>query len=818
MPFTRGPFVRAAAVLAATALLSVDAQVSAKNTVYCRQTPQAGPPGAFVQDAKCALDVLLVATPDGPGKEVKFYFQVNRTTTATSFEPQKVYEVPTDNRTQLADIDRGVLGLVPGPFDIASFGKLATLFNGSSAPILRKNFSDFGVETLLDPKKAVWAPAAAGVYEAIGTFSFMDAKNVTHDYVAVRDTVDVKESKGRPSFPIRHDEVTTYCWRVDGQATAFDQLPYDGLSFGSNCPITTTVVNPLAATNLVPFDVSWSSAIQPQYMQRGGKGVYDLGLPNSSATLAIAHTTVHFCGIEDDGVCHMFTPKSFVNTSAVDQSGAFGANGTASFAAAGLTLFKGQYIGFAHTVVKRPVDNSWLHVATYFQVKVDEKPQTKVQLIADVNQQPAVAQIADKSYCWKVYAPASRRTVGPASAIGTYSVDDSCPVRLQLTLAKTTVTTNTTTVVQGQASLLPIVSNMVTVATLPDGFNISLASLYICKNASACGPFKQPVAKNTTVLDLEYVDRLKYSPVEWTPTEAGTYTVYFVATIDVGRGQRLDTSVATTITVADPPSAGLSTAAIVGIAGGSVGFVVVVALIWCCVARNRRAKWDHHRLHHGAAMQFKSDTMAMTTGSAQRVHSSVPLVNQRGGITEVPRPFVDEDGNSLPRDESHDATKLDLAVGHYMYDQDGRRIVDEPPRAAPRRVGSQYDARGSSLGYELQPEDLHLGYDAYQNHQPPRANPGRTGYDYDHHHQMVVHDEFEHQRRDRRYSGPREHPGYNQYEYGYDQAPPQGQQYDEAYMSTDGSLQNNYGGYGAYNNQGRPPPPQQPYNSQSYMR
>ncbi|ETV97144.1 hypothetical protein H310_09946 [Aphanomyces invadans] len=691
---------RVVAWLGVACLVGTSAQISGKNQVYCKKTPNRGDgeSSGILTGSKCELDLLLVASAAGLGKDIKFYFQVNRT---VPFVPVPVYDSISGRSTQLAEIESGSVGLVPVNFDITKIGRIDSITFQNSSLLVRKNFSEYGVETLLEPQKPV-SVSIPGTYKALGWFRVTDSvTNSTNEYVAIRDGVEMKEVKAVEFRSIVYDEKTTYCWRTTN-SSKFDGMTYDDQTFDSSCPITIAVANPRVANNLVPFSLAWTMKIVPNYVQNGGKGVYALGLSDEAANAAsILHSTVHLCHVDDDAVCHIFSPKPYA-LSSPDLTGAFDA-GCADFTAPGLELTKGQYVGFVHGVVAK-ADRSFLHVATYFGIKVDEK---------HAKAPDAVAQVVNKTYCWKVFAPASARNVSTLSALGGYSVDDSCPMALKLNLS-TQTTTNTSLVVLPQVTLSPVKPSVVTLAMLPEGYAISLATLTVCRSNETCGPFAPPLPASAP-LDYPVVDVKAVSPTAFDPAtlvfrEAGSYNVFFIATVDVGKGVRLDVSVMSTIQVQDAVAPVNNTTLYIAIVGGVVGFLVLAVIIWCCVRRRRKARWDRHRLQRGA-MSFKENQ------TSTRVHSSIPMVNQRGGITEVPRLYDEADAGANP--------KLDLAVSHYMYNQDARR-VDE----YPRRVTSQYDPR-SSLEYDTPPprdEGVHLGYDDYQPHHRDPRQPNHHDY------------------------------------------------------------------------------------------
>ncbi|RHY36805.1 hypothetical protein DYB34_007082 [Aphanomyces astaci] len=725
-------------------------QIGSKNNIYCKKTPNmgTGASSSFLTDSKCELDVLLVASATGPGKEVKFYFQVNRT---VPFVPYPVYEVPADPTSQLAEIETGFVGLVPSDFDILKIGRVDTISFVNGSILERKNFSDYGVETLLEPRRAI-SVTAKGSYKALGWFRVTDnTTNSTNEYIAIRDAVEIKDIKAI-SFPSMYihmhplheklplklvlfcsafDAKTTYCWRVTN-TTKFDGLTYDDQSFDSACPVSISVSSPRVAANLVTFGVAWTIKVVPNYVQNGGKSVYALGLSEDAANVApILHTTLHFCSIDDAALCHMFSPNPFA-LSSPDLTGAFD-GGRADFTAPGLTLTKGLYVGFVHGVVAK-ADGSLLHVATYVTIKVDEKQVKPPPEIAPLT------QIANKTYCWKVFASASARNVSAASALGGYSVDDSCPLTVKVAIPSQVVT-NSSVGVQALASASPVLPSVVTVATLPDGFVVSQATLAVCRRNASCGPF----SSHPSLIDINITGPTSFIPTSLVLRKAGSYNVYLVVTVDVGKGVRLDVSVMASVQVIDPIPPVTNTKLYISIVGGVVGLAVVGVLVGCCIRhrRQRKAAWECHRLQRGTMSVYKE------SDPTPRGHSSIPMVNPRGGITEMPRLYMDENddlGSSNP--------KLDLAVSHYMYNQDTRR-VDELPPPPPRRVTSQYDPR-TSLSYDVQDgyDEYHRQHEYSSSHRHhhrsdqdnpsrlPRTKSARQQQDNCRDHQLVLRDEY----------------------------------------------------------------------------
>ncbi|CAK4698963.1 hypothetical protein LEN26_014360 [Aphanomyces euteiches] len=692
--------------------LMVLGQVSSKNAVFCRQvTPTKTT--AYLKDSACALNVLLVAPPTSPNETIEFYFEITRNAASTQgFQPSMVYEVPSNNKTQLADIDAGMIGIVPSNFDSTNPpGPNEVSFTANKSPLLRKNFSAPPTETLLDPKSPQLLAVDAGTYKVVAWFRFFNAaSNTTDEYLTVLSSVVVKPDPATPTFPITtYDEHTTYCWSVDN-TTAFDAIKYQD-SFSSNCPVTMTITNPLTATNNAPFNMVWSMQVASGYT---GPNVYALNYPDGSAP-TIKHSSLHFCSNDDETKCHMFNPKQYVLSSDADNETNTFTNGIANFTSSGLNLTKGLYIGFAHGVVpKAPGSTSVLHVATYFELLVNEKVRAT---------DPIVNQTVNTTYCWKVFAPACFRNVSAASAIGGNSVDTSCPLSLSLAPSGP-FSTNAPITFNPIVSQPPTPDNVSALVSLPATYNISLATLTWCKTPTGCGPFKS----QATAVDLVSKSALAYSPTTLQFPQSGEYFVYMTVSVDTGKGIRLDSSVLTTINVQDVVPATSHAAVYAGVAGGVCGVLLIGCLIWYCVNRRRKQRWERHRLQRGA-MNYKENGMT-------RVRSVIPMVDQRGGISGVtPGLFDDEDT------DPHNP-KLDLAVSHYMYNPETRR-VDEMPRK------KSYDPRNEFQNHD---DELHLGFEKYNQPQSqPRHNQDRRSArdDYtQHQHQLVIHNEYtRHQQR-----------------------------------------------------------------------
>ncbi|RHZ38899.1 hypothetical protein DYB26_011364, partial [Aphanomyces astaci] len=98
----------------------------------------------------------------------------------------------------------------------------------------------------------------------------------------------------------------------------------------------------------------------------------------------------------------------------------------------------------------------------------------------------------------------------------------------------------------------------VTVSEVPQ------ATLAVCRRNVSCGPF----SSHPSLIDINITGPTSFIPTSLVLRKAGSYNVYLVVTVDVGKGVRLDVSVMASVQVIDPIPPVTNTKLYISIVGG----------------------------------------------------------------------------------------------------------------------------------------------------------------------------------------------------------------------------------------------------------
>ncbi|OQR91230.1 hypothetical protein THRCLA_22480 [Thraustotheca clavata] len=495
---------------------------------------------------------------------------------------------------------------------------------------LRTNFTEPATTaTNLTPGEQIVMPDLPGDFIVLAKFSVADLQDTLYHFITLKAITSQYPIPTKfPVYDMVYDGATTYCWETN-QTTEYDRLNYyNGTAdFSSNCPINVNATVPLTAPSLSPIPVTWEVSLK------------DTTFPGT-----IVNTAVHICSNDQDGYCHILNQKPYFISSA-DLSGNFNsATRTASFASTLLSIPTGLYIGFIHVVIQR---TPMLHLATYFQLKVDDKlsaPATEDSFALNT------------TYCWKVYASTATKSITTGSILGSHSTATSCPLAISFTSMPSSLAVNQSMVVSWSTNA--DISDRNHLVELPLGWSIASTKLVSCNNQ--CSPFTSPFG---SLSPLNASTNGSSAILKW--STPGVYSVYAWATVNTLLGTRVDVATFASVTVNQPvinTSTGLSKTTITLITTTSFLSFILLTIIIVLVVRRRKEKrlqWTQWQISRAAMYPFHRSPRE---GISQ--HSDIPIMNEKG--IEVSRvghdPAIDSDYMmSMPR-----PPKVDLAVEKYL--------------------------------------------------------------------------------------------------------------------------------------------------------
>ncbi|OQR88177.1 hypothetical protein ACHHYP_07282 [Achlya hypogyna] len=599
-------------------------------TVYCWS--EAAPATSFAGGTACGFETLLQVANGEPRRPLAgVAFTVKYTGPSAMGLDLAHVAYSLGNASQpTAQITESFVGLFVNNETWHVDGTLAALPFVAVTPSVRKNFTSHGA-TNLTPATPLVLPDRAGNFIVLAKFTLADLAGGLYHFATFR-SIDVQYPTPT-RFPVIYDAKTTYCWTTD--QVPFDQLTNNGdlAGFSSDCPVAMNVTAPLTAQSLSPVPVAWLLELRANYT----------GADAAAASSPILHTAVHLCSNTDDGYCHVFSQKPYVASSQELLGNFADTTRTAAFAGTLVSLPAGLYVGFAHAVVKGQ-NNLNVHVATYFQLKVD----------AGV---PAVEGpfAPNTTYCWKLFAPTQIPSVTAASVLGTHSTGTSCPVALEL--APIAPRLNESTPVSW--TLSPDTSGASHLVELPANWSIAASRVASCAEPS-CSPFgTTPVVAASAVARGAANTTLRWS----TP---GTYTLFAWATIDTLQGTRLDVATYATFTIPAPtaPTARrpLSTTTLALIVSTCVVAAALVALLGVLYYRRQQRKrllWTQWQLSRAGLYPYGASSPCPLVG--QHSVSDIPIM--QSGLEDTSRVCVqasEVDVDQLPK------RNVDLGVAHYL--------------------------------------------------------------------------------------------------------------------------------------------------------
>ncbi|EQC34820.1 hypothetical protein SDRG_07625 [Saprolegnia diclina VS20] len=469
---------------------------------------------------------------------------------------------------------------------------------------VRKNLTAVGA-TSLAPPEPLLLPDRAGGLIVLARFSVANLQGSTFHFATFR-SIDVQYPI--PSrFPVTYDATTTYCWTTD--QVAYDRLVTRGdtTGFSADCPIALNVTSPLAAQSLSPIPITWSLRVRSDYA----------GAMRISPS-TVLHTAVHLCSNVDDGYCHIFNQKPYAASSQDLAGNVSESSQSASFATTLLSLPTGLYLGFAH-VVMRGLDGRNVHMATYFQLKVD--------LTTSSADDSSFAP--NTTYCWKLFAPTAIPYVSAASMLGTHSTGSSCPAAITLRGLDATPALNASTLVAWQVA--PDNSAVSHLVELPANWSVASSRVVTC--SAPCSPF---TGSSLASSPFTPSNGTTAASLRW--TVPGSYVVYAWATLNTLQGTRLDIATFQTITIAAPTSnnagsSALSTTTIVLIASTCVVAVALFALLGVSYYKQRQHKrmlWTQWQLSRAGLYSYGGSPCPIASQ-----HSDIPIM--QGAVMDTSR-------------------------------------------------------------------------------------------------------------------------------------------------------------------------------------